>query len=72
MQANGDAIAAIRERTGLTKTQLAKACDPPIDRTHLHRIESGERNATAAQIRSIAVALMVPTTAIINATAEVA
>jgi len=64
MQANGDAIKYLRERTRLSKTELATAAG--IDRTHLHRIESGERNGTERQIGAIADALKVPVTAIIN------
>lgn len=67
MRTNGAAIAAIRERSGLSKSQLAAAAK--LDRTHLHRIESGERNGTPGQIKAIAAALQVPLTAII---AEVA
>jgi transcriptional regulator with XRE-family HTH domain len=63
MRANGAAITAIRERSGLTKTDLATAA--VIDRTHLHRIEIGERNGTEAQLLAIARALKVPVTAII-------
>lgn len=62
MTSNGDAIAAIRERTGLTKTQLAAATG--IDRTHLGRIEKGQRNGTPAQLVKIAETLGVPITAI--------
>lgn len=66
MTSNGAAIKAIRERTGLTCSQLARTAG--IDRTHLHRIESGERRGTPAQIAAIAAALAVPTTAIIGPT----
>jgi transcriptional regulator with XRE-family HTH domain len=62
MTSNGTAIRAIRERTGLTKTQLASATE--IDRTHLGRIEKGERNGTPSQLVKIAEALGVPVTAI--------
>lgn len=65
VKANGDAIRAIRERSGIIKTDLAR--EAGIDRTHLHRIETGERNGTPAQIRAIAEALKVPVTAIIHA-----
>lgn len=65
MQANGAAIAAIRERTGYSKSDLARLAG--MDRTHLHRIENGERNGTDKQILAIALALKVPTVAIINA-----
>jgi len=62
MKGNGAAIKALRERTGLTKTQLAKATG--MDRTHLHRIENGERRGTPTQIVAIAKALGVPVTAV--------
>lgn len=62
MRGNGGAIKALRERTGLTKTQLADATG--IDRTHLHRIEIGERKGTPAQLVAIAQALRVPLTAV--------
>lgn len=68
MQANGDAIRAIRERTGLTIAALAR--EAQVERTHLNRIERGERAGTPAQLRQIAVALKVPTTAIINGPTE--
>ena len=64
VKANGDAIKTIRERTRLTKTELADAAG--IDRTQLHRIESGERNGTDKQIGAIADALKCPVTAIIQ------
>lgn len=64
MKSNGAAIAAIRGRSGLSKSELATAAG--IDRTHLHRIESGERNGTPRQITAIAEALRVPIVAIIN------
>ena len=62
MRANGPAIRAMRERTGMTKTQLARATG--IDRTHLHRMESGERQGTPAQLVAIAHILEVPVTVV--------
>ena len=62
MRANGPAIRALRERTGLTKTQLATATG--IDRTHLHRIENGERKGTPTQLVAIARVLDVPVTVV--------
>lgn len=71
MRARGTSITAIRERSGISKTELAKATG--IDRTHLHRIETGERNGTDKQLVAIAHALGVPITAVVdNDTAEVA
>ena len=68
MTSNGAAIRAIRERSGLTCSELARAAQ--IDRTHLHRIESGERRGTHAQVVRIAEALKVPLLAIINPTPD--
>lgn len=68
MRGNGAAITALRERTGLTKTQLAKQTG--IDRTHLHRIETGERKGTPAQLVEIARALKVPITVVAEMTEE--
>lgn len=62
MRGNGPAIRALRERTGLTKTQLATATG--IDRTHLHRIENGERRGTPEQLVAIARVLEVPVTVV--------
>jgi transcriptional regulator with XRE-family HTH domain len=59
---NVDALTAIRERTGLTKAELADAAG--IHRSLLTRIESGERQATPASIVKLARALRVPQTAI--------
>jgi len=70
VQANGHAIRAIRERTGLSITDLAAAAR--IDRTNLSRIESGQRVGTDRQLVDIASALKVPLTAIINAPEPVA
>lgn len=68
MRGNGPAIRALRERTGLTKTQLATATG--IDRTHLHRIENGERHGTPAQLVAIARVLEVPVTVVASNTDE--
>lgn len=62
MRLNGDALKAIRERTGLSITQLANASG--VDRTVVTRLESGERRGTAAQLVALAQALNVPLTAI--------
>lgn len=67
VQANGPAIKAIRERTGLSLTELSRATE--IDLTTLSRIEKGNRPGTEAQLVAVAKALKVPTTAVINAPA---
>lgn len=64
LRANGDAIRAIRERSGLSQTDLARAVG--VSQPILSRIESGERPGRPEVIRSIASALKVPVTAIIH------
>lgn len=62
MRINGEALRTIRERTGLSVTELARRAN--IDRTALHRIEIGERRGTPAQHKALAVALDVSMLAI--------
>ncbi len=62
MRINGEALRAIRERTGYSITELADTSG--VDRTTISRIESGRRRGTAAQCRSLAEALDIPQTAI--------
>jgi transcriptional regulator with XRE-family HTH domain len=64
MQLNPAALKALRERSGLTQTELADGAD--IRRDTLNHLEHGRRNASDAQIRALAHALHVPVTAIIN------
>ena len=64
MQINREALIAIRERSGMNKSQLADAAG--VDRTLVHRIESGERNATPDVMRKLAEGLKVPVTALIG------
>ena len=55
MKLNREALVVIRERSGLSKTELAERAG--IDRTLVHRLENGERNASVTVIRKLAVAL---------------
>lgn len=64
MKLNRDALIAIRERSGMNKSQLADAAG--VDRTLVHRIENGERNCTPAVIRKLASGLKVPVTALLG------
>ena len=57
-------LTTIRERSGLSKTALADRAG--VDRTLVHRIENGERNATPTVIRKFADALGVPLMALIG------
>lgn len=55
---NKEALKVIRERSGLSKTDLAERAG--IDRTLVHRLENGERNCTAPVMRKLADALGCP------------
>lgn len=68
MRINGEALRVIRERTGVSITDLARATG--IDRTALHRIETGERRGTVAQHKALAIALDVSMLAIALTSAE--
>ena len=69
MQLNREALTAIRERSGMNRSQLAAASG--VDRTLVHRIETGERKASADVIRKLAIGLKVPVTALIGSADEV-
>jgi transcriptional regulator with XRE-family HTH domain len=62
MRLNPDALRVIRERTGLSKAQLAELAG--VDRTLVTRLENGERTATPAVTVKLAAALQCPQTAI--------
>lgn len=71
MNLNRHSLREIRERTGVSTSQLAKLAD--VDRTLIHRLENGERNASPVVIRRLADALKCPLLALINdETADVA
>lgn len=55
MKLNREALVVIRERSGLSKTELAERAG--IDRTLVHRLENGERNASVTVIHKLALAL---------------
>ena len=58
LPALGDAIRDARKAHGLSQEALADASD--IDRSHLGRIERGERNLTILNLKKIANALECP------------
>lgn len=64
MKLNRQALTVVRERSGLSKTALATAAG--VDRTLIHRLETGERNATVSVIRKLADALDCPLMALIG------
>ena len=55
---NREALTVIRERTGHSKSSLADVAG--VDRTLIHRLENGERNATPSVMRKLAEALDCP------------
>jgi transcriptional regulator with XRE-family HTH domain len=64
IKANGDAIRAIRERSGVTQADIARRCG--VDPAVINRIEAGGRPGRPEVIGAIALALKVPVTAIIH------
>ena len=64
MQVNRHALTSLRERSGFTKSMLAR--EVGISVGTLHDIESGRRNASPEMIRRLAVALKIPTPALIG------
>lgn len=61
---NREALRTIRERTGHTQASLAAAAG--IDRSLIHRLENGDRNATPSVMRKLAAALDCPLHALIG------
>ncbi len=55
---NAEALRAIRERSGLTVTDLARLSG--ISQPHISNLENGSRRATPPTIKALAVALGVP------------
>lgn len=64
MKLNRESLTTIRERSGLSKTALAELAG--VDRTLIHRLENGERNASPTIIRRLADALDCPLMALIG------
>lgn len=63
MQINHAALRAIRERTEVTQTEVARLAN--IDRSNYANIEAGRKRATPAQIKAFARVLAVPVTALL-------
>lgn len=64
MKLNREALTVIRKRSGLSKTALAELAG--VDRTLVHRLENGERNASEAVMRKLADALQCPILALMG------
>lgn len=65
---NGPALQAIRERTGLTQTDLAKQTG--VSQGRISELESGLLNVRPGTVKALAEALAVPITALIAPTTE--
>lgn len=70
MKLNREALTVIRERSGMSKTELADRAG--IDRTLVHRLENGERNCTPAVMKKLADALACSTVALMGPSDEAA
>lgn len=64
MQVNPYALRVIRERSGLSVTELARIAG--LSQPHLSNIETGKRQASPAVLRHLADALRVPLLALIS------
>lgn len=64
MNLNRAALIEIRSRSGLSKSALAERAG--VDRTLVHRLENGERNATPTVMRKLADALQCPLMALLG------
>lgn len=69
---NPSAIEAIMDGRGFSGTELAAACDPPINRSYISNILAGRRQPSADVARRLAAALKVPLAAILADPEEVA
>lgn len=70
MHINGEALKAIRERSGLTQSDLAKTVG--IRQPHLSNIEAGRRAASPDVAQRLAEALRIPVVAILAQPPEAA
>lgn len=64
MQVNPHALRVIRERSGLSVSDLARMAG--LSQPHLSNIETGKRQASPAALRHLADALQVPLLALIG------
>ncbi len=68
MNLKREALTIIRERSGLSKSALAERAG--VDRTLIHRLENGERNASPAVLRKLANALECPLVVLIESSSD--
>ena len=64
MKVNGHALRAIRERSGMSVTELARQAG--TSQPHLSNIEGGRRSASPALVRQLATVLKVPVLALLG------
>jgi len=63
MVLNGSALQAIRERSGLTQTELAEQTG--VSQGRISELESGQRNVRPGTVKALAEALKIPTMALL-------
>lgn len=63
MKVNRYALRVIRERSGLSISELARQCG--TSQPHLSNIETGRRSASPALLRELAIVLKVPVLALL-------
>lgn len=63
MKVNRHALRVIRERSGLSISELARQCG--TSQPHLSNIETGRRSASPALLRELATVLKVPVLALL-------
>jgi transcriptional regulator with XRE-family HTH domain len=68
LRVNGDALKALRERSGLDQGELASLAQ--VDRAYISQIESGKRSPSPLVANRIASCLRVPLVAILAEVAE--
>lgn len=66
MTLNPTALGVIMERSGLSATTLAAACDPPINRSYVVNILAGRRQPSSDIVVRLAGALKIPVVAILS------
>lgn len=68
MVLNGSALQAIRERSGLTQSDLARQTG--VSQGRISELEAGQVNVRPGTVKALAEALRVPVTAIIAGSPE--
>lgn len=70
MQINGAALQAIRERSGLSQSDLSRRTDPKVSQGRISELEAGNLNVRPATAKALTDALGVPLAAVIRLETE--